>query len=41
MSLNDILNNIEKISENQSGCRLLQTKLQQNSSKANDFYKSM
>ena len=41
MSLHDILNNIEKISENQSGCRLLQTKLQQNSSKANDFYKSM
>ena len=41
MSLNDLLNNIEKISENQSGCRLLQNKLQQNSDRANDFYKSM
>ena len=41
MSLDEILNNIEKISENQSGCRLLQDKLQQNSSRANDFYKYM
>ena len=40
MSLNDLLNNIEKISENQSGCRLLQNKLQQNSDRADDFYKS-
>ena len=41
MSLNDLLNNIEKISENQSGCRLLQNKLQQNSDRADDFYKSI
>ena len=41
MSVNDLLNNIEKVSENQSGCRLLQNKLQQNSDRANDFYKSM
>ena len=41
MNITDILNNIEKISENQTGCRLLQNKLQQNSDKANDFYKSM
>ena len=41
MSINDLLNNIEKVSENQSGCRLLQNKLQQNSDRANDFYKSM
>ena len=41
MGLNDLLNNIDKISENQSGCRLLQNKLQQNSNKANDFYRAM
>ena len=41
MSVNDLLNNIEKISENQSGCRLLQNKLQQNSNRANDFYRAM
>ena len=41
MSLTDLLDNIDKIAENQSGCRLLQNKLQQNSEKANDFYKSM
>ena len=41
LSVNDLLNNIEKIAENQSGCRLLQNKLQQNSDRANDFYKSM
>ena len=41
MSLNDLLNNIEKISENQSGCRLLQNKLLQNSDRANDFYKAL
>ena len=41
ISIDDLLNNIEKISENQSGCRLLQNKLQQNSDRANDFYKSM
>ena len=41
MNLNDLLKNIEKISENQSGCRLLQNKLQQNASKANDFYRAM
>ena len=41
MNLNDLFKNIDKISENQSGCRLLQNKLQQNSSKANDFYRAM
>ena len=41
MNLNDILNNIEKISENQSGCRFLQNKLLQNSSKANEFYRAL
>ena len=41
MNLNDLLNNIEKISENQSGCRFLQNKLQQNSAKANDFYRAL
>ena len=40
ISIDDLLNNIEKISENQSGCRLLQNKLRQNSDRANDFYKS-
>ena len=41
MNINEVLNNIDKISENQSGCRLLQNKLQQNSNRADDFYKSM
>ena len=41
MGLNDLLNNIDKISENQSGCRLLQNKLHQNSNKANDFYRAL
>ena len=41
MGLNELLNNIDKISENQSGCRLLQNKLFQNSNKANDFYRAM
>ena len=41
MNLNDLLKNIDKISENQSGCRLLQNKLQQNANKANDFYRAM
>ena len=38
MNLNYILNNIEKLTENQSGCRLLQNKLQQNPSSANSIY---
>ena len=41
MNLNDLLNTIDKVSENQSGCRLLQNKLQQNSNRANDFYKAL
>ena len=41
MGINDLLDNIEKISENQSGCRLLQNKLQQNVNRANDFYRAM
>ena len=41
MNINEVLNNIDKISENQSGCRLLQNKLQQNSNRADDFYKAM
>ena len=31
VNLNYLLNNIEKLTENQSGCRLLQNKIQQNS----------
>ena len=38
MNLNFILNNIEKLTENQSGCRLLQNKLQQNPASANSIY---
>ena len=38
MNLNYILNNIEKLTENQSGCRLLQNKLQQNPASANSIY---
>ena len=41
VGLNDLLNNIDKISGNQSGCRLLQNKLHQNSNKANDFYRAL
>ena len=41
MNLNSILNNIEKLTENQSGCRLLQNKLQQNPSSANSIYNSI
>ena len=41
MNLKDLLNNIETISSNQSGCRFLQNKLQENISKANDFYKAL
>jgi hypothetical protein len=41
MSLSELLNNIDKVSENQSGCRLLQNKLQQNSNHANDFYRAL
>ena len=41
MNLNYLLNNIEKITENQSGCRLLQNKLQQNPSCASNLYQSM
>ena len=41
LSLNDLLSKIDKISENQSGCRLLQNKLQQNSNRANDFYRAI
>ena len=41
MNLNYILNNIEKLTENQSGCRLLQNNLQQNPSSANSIYNSI
>ena len=41
LSLNDLLNKIEQISDNQSGCRLLQNKLQQNPNRANDFYRAL
>lgn len=41
MNLNYLLNNIEKLTENQSGCRLLQNKLQQSPSLANTFYQSL
>ena len=38
ISINDLLNNIKNISESQTGCRLLQSKLEQNLDKADDFY---
>ena len=41
MNLNYLINNIDKITESQSGCRLLQNKLQQNPSSASNFYQSM
>ena len=41
MNLNYLINNIEKITENQSGCRLLQNKLQQSPSSASNLYQSM
>ena len=41
MNLKDLLDNIETISSNQTGCRLLQNKLQENISKANDFYRAL
>ena len=40
-NLNYILNNIEKLTENQSGCRLLQNKIQQNPSISNSIYNSI
>ena len=41
VNLNYLLNNIEKLTENQSGCRLLQNKIQQNPSSANNIYHSI
>ena len=41
VNLNYLLNNIEKLTENQSGCRLLQNKIQQNPSCANNIYHSI
>ena len=41
INLNYILNNIEKLTENQSGCRLLQNKIQQNPSISNSIYNSI
>ena len=41
MNLNHLLNNIEKLTENQSGCRMLQNKLQQYPSCANSLYQSI
>ena len=41
MSLNYLINKIEKITENQSGCRLLQNYLQQNPSYSSNLYQSM
>ena len=41
INLNYILNNIEKLTENQSGCRLLQNKIQQNPSCSNSIYNSI
>ena len=38
MNLNHLINNIEKLTENQSGCRMLQNKLQQYPSCANGLY---
>ena len=41
MNLNYLINNIERLTENQSGCRLLQNKLQQNPFYANDLYQAI
>ena len=38
MNLNYLIDNLEKLTSNQSGCRLLQNKLQQNNFYANDLY---
>ena len=41
MNLNYLLNNIEKLTENQSGCRLLQNKIQQYPFYANNIYQTI
>ena len=41
MNLNYLLNNIEKLTENQSGCRLLQNKIQQYPFYANSIYQTI
>ena len=41
MNLNYLINKIEKITENQSGCRLLQNYLQKNPSYSSNLYQSM
>ena len=38
MNLNYLIDNLEKLTSNQSGCRLLQNKIQQNNFYANDLY---
>lgn len=41
MNLNYLLNNVEKLTENQSGCRLLQNKLQQYPFYSNSLYQAL
>ena len=41
MNLNYLINNIEKLTENQSGCRLLQNKLQQYPFYSNNIYQAL
>ena len=41
MNLKDLLDNKETISSNQTECRLLQNKLQENINKANDFCRAL
>ena len=41
MNLNYLINNLEKLTESQSGCRLLQNKIQQNPFYANNLYQAI
>ena len=41
MNLNYLINNIEKLTENQSGCRLLQNKIQQYPFYSNNLYQAL
>ena len=41
MNLNYLINNLEKLTESQSGCRLLQNKIQQNPYYANNLYQAI
>ena len=41
MDLNYLISNLEKLTSNQSGCRLLQNQLQKNNEYANDIYQAI